>query len=324
MFSILIPTWNNLAYLKLCIQSIRQHSHYQHELVVHVNEGSDGTLKWLQQEGIQYSHSHDNIGVCLSVNHLAGMATKEWLLYMNDDMVCSPGWDEALTRKIKAAPDDRIFLSSLLIEPTPTKNNLVIFQNYGLSPDDFDAKKFASNYADIPHADMPGRASQPTLIARRWWTMVGGYSLEFSPGMSSDDDLLMKLWVVGFRDFIIVGDSRLYHFACRSTGRIRKNRGSRTFVLKWGITQKEFKQQYLNRSSRQVEPQAASSFPHATWRGRIKRAIYGMSSGLPLHDVFSWNPSPGAGMITPELTAGSDPYGLTSNLPRIAEQNPQG
>ena len=48
LFSILIPSWNNLAFLKLCVESIRKNSTYEHELLIHVNDGSDGTLEWVK------------------------------------------------------------------------------------------------------------------------------------------------------------------------------------------------------------------------------------------------------------------------------------
>ena len=44
MFSILIPSFNNLNYLKTCIKSLKKNSKFDHQLIVHVNEGSDGTL----------------------------------------------------------------------------------------------------------------------------------------------------------------------------------------------------------------------------------------------------------------------------------------
>ena len=44
MFSIIIPTFNNLEYLKITLNSILKNSKYIHEIIVHVNEGSDGTL----------------------------------------------------------------------------------------------------------------------------------------------------------------------------------------------------------------------------------------------------------------------------------------
>ena len=49
MFSIIIPTFNNIEYLKKCIESIKKNSFYNtHEIIPHVNEGSDGTLDFLK------------------------------------------------------------------------------------------------------------------------------------------------------------------------------------------------------------------------------------------------------------------------------------
>jgi GT2 family glycosyltransferase len=299
MFSILIPTWNNLPFLKLCIDSIRQHSVVDHEILVHVNEGADGTMAWLQHQGIRFSHSSGNIGICLAVNHLAGLASNDWLLYMNDDMVCCPGWDRALIQKIESAADDRIFLSSTLLEPKFTGNDRVIVQDHGRSPADFDAEGLLLHYMDVVRADMTGQASQPTLVAKRWWTMVGGYSLEFSPGMSSDDDLLVKLWIAGFRRFEIVADSRLYHFACRSTTRVRKNRGSREFALKWGITQSEFMRDYLAQPTCHQDALAAHCLPKPTLSGRFKRAFHGLFADIPLGDLAAWDPVPGRHLEPP-------------------------
>ena len=38
MFSIIIPTWNNLDFAKLCVESIRKNSAYQHQVILHVND----------------------------------------------------------------------------------------------------------------------------------------------------------------------------------------------------------------------------------------------------------------------------------------------
>src|SRR5581483_11278863 len=118
MFSIVIPTWNNLECLKLCIAAVKKHSAHDHEIIVHVNDGSDGTLDWVRAQGLKYSHARHNIGVCLSVNYLAAHASRDWLLYLNDDMVCCPGWDTALIEATQAAPANKLAMfSSTLIEP---------------------------------------------------------------------------------------------------------------------------------------------------------------------------------------------------------------
>jgi glycosyltransferase involved in cell wall biosynthesis len=86
MFSIIIPTWNNLPYLKLVVDSLRRHSAYDHQIIVHVNDGSDGTLDWVRSEGIEHTASPTNIGICHAVNLAAARATRDYVVYMNDDM----------------------------------------------------------------------------------------------------------------------------------------------------------------------------------------------------------------------------------------------
>ena len=54
MFSIIIPTYNNLEYLKNCINSIKKNSKYKHEIIIHVNVGNDGTTNYLDKENIKY------------------------------------------------------------------------------------------------------------------------------------------------------------------------------------------------------------------------------------------------------------------------------
>lgn len=293
MFSIVIPTWNNLEYLKLCVASIRTHSAYEHEIVVHVSDGSDGTLDWVRAQGLKYTYSRANVGVCIATNYLAARATRDWLLYMNDDMVCCPGWDTALVDAIRAAPSPLAMYFSTLIEPKEAGNPLVVVKDFGTTPESFDEAALLANYAAEPRPDITGQGAQPTLVHRMYWHMVGGYSLEFSPGMSSDDDLLMKFWVLGCRHFRIVGASRIYHFSTRSTKRVRRNRGGRAFVMKWGITQKEFKERLLLSSAdgaARSEPEA--QIAHATVLGRLRRVAYAIGD-YPLGDVAAWDAGAG-------------------------------
>jgi len=73
--------------------------------------------------------------------------------------------------------------------------------------------------------------------------------VEFSPGMSSDNDFSMKLWHAGCRVFLGVGDSLVYHFSETSTRRVRKNDGGRQFLMKWGLVQSTFDRHYLRRGA---------------------------------------------------------------------------
>ena len=305
MFSILIPTWNNLPYLRLCIDAIRRHSMADHEVLVHVNDGSDGTLDWVREQGIAHTHSTDNIGICLAVNQLAGMASYPWLVYLNDDMVCCPGWDTALQKAVDASDTDLIYLTPTIIEPRQTVNPLTIVQDFGVTVETFDEPRMLSEFANGERGDIVGQASPVSVVSKRWWDMVGGYSIEFSPGMGSEDDLMMKFWVAGCRRFVVLGDSRIYHFACRSTGRVRKNRGARTFVTKWGITLGEFRRTYLA----STRTDASAPLPTPTLLGRLKRAVYGLSGNFPLGDIAAWDSRAGLHVPPVDHTARSGEAG---------------
>ena len=68
MFSIVIPTLNNINYLKMCISSIKKNSKYDHEIIVHVNIGSDGTLEFLKKNNIKFTYTDYNDGIFEGVN----------------------------------------------------------------------------------------------------------------------------------------------------------------------------------------------------------------------------------------------------------------
>ena len=63
MFSILIPTYNNLNYLKICLNSIKKNSKFDHQIIIHINEGSDGTLDFIKNTGYDHTYSVENIGM---------------------------------------------------------------------------------------------------------------------------------------------------------------------------------------------------------------------------------------------------------------------
>ena len=126
MFSILIPTWNNLELLKLCVRSIQQNSTFKHQIIIHVNDGSDGSLAWVREQQFDHTASPDNIGICLAVNEAAMHARMDYILYLNDDMYCCPGWDTALVDKLKGIDTDLFMLSGTMIEPRNTNNPCVI------------------------------------------------------------------------------------------------------------------------------------------------------------------------------------------------------
>ena len=79
--SIIIPTYNNLKFLKFCLSSIKKNSYYNHEIILHVNEGSDGTTNFVKENKLIHTHSIDNIGLCSSINKAFSLVTTNHILY---------------------------------------------------------------------------------------------------------------------------------------------------------------------------------------------------------------------------------------------------
>ena len=79
MFSIIIPTYNNINYLKLCLASIKKNSSYDHEIIIHINEGGDGTKIFLDSANYKTTYSKKNTGVCVAFNQAVKKATKKFI-----------------------------------------------------------------------------------------------------------------------------------------------------------------------------------------------------------------------------------------------------
>ena len=213
-------------------------------------------------------------------------------------MVACPDWDTAFVAAIQSVDTTLALFFSTLFQPYGDKNTRgLLLQDCGTAPSNFSMEKLLALHHQSTSQDIEGYSLQPTLVYRQWWHALGGYSMEFSPGMSSDDDLLMKFWVAGCRHFRIVGASHFYHFSCKSTGRIQRNRGGREFLLKWGISQKDFYKNYLLQLNDPASPahsldNTAQLFPRATIKTRIKRALYSLFFRHPLKDLQAWDPAP--------------------------------
>ena len=246
-FSIVIPTWNNLALLKLCVQSIQNNSVDQHQIIIHVNDGSEGSLEWVKQSGLEYTYSPENIGICYAMNQAAALAKTDYILYLNDDMYCCPAWDERLWVHLDEIGDQPFMLSGTMIEPRATGNPCVVVADFGSEPENFDQAGLLARLPQLRRSHWFGSTWPHLLMRRHDWQMVGGFSTELSPGMSSDNDLSMKMWHLGCRVFLGIGDSFVYHFMSKSTGKVVKNNGRAQFLHKWGLTHAVFDRHFLRR-----------------------------------------------------------------------------
>ena len=253
MISIIIPTYNNLAYLKLAISSIKKNSTFDNEIILHINEGSDGTLEYIKKNNFKFSFSKINDGICIGCNKAASLSKYNLILYGHDDMYFCPNWDNILINEVKKLDTNLFYFSSTMINGDPKLNGHLNF-SAGETIEKFDEIKLLKNYDKLDHYDFQGSTWAPHLIHKEVWNKVGGFSEEYTPGTGSDPDLNMKLWNLGVRVFKGVSRSRVYHFGSVVTRQKEKkffsktdtgSKGSKIFLKKWGISIKFFKKYYL-------------------------------------------------------------------------------
>lgn len=244
MFSIIIPSFNNFQYLKLCVNSIKKNSKFDHQIILHINEGSDGSLDYVKENNIEHTYSKKNIGLCSAANLAAKKAITDYIIYSHDDMYFCPEWDEILFNEINKTKTNLYYFSGTMIDP----NGGHIRFDCGDKVENFNEEKLLNNYKKLNYFDYQGSNWAPHLIRKEIWDEIGGFSEEFNPGFASDPDLNMKLWNKGVRIFKGLSKLKVYHFgsiSLRKKSGLIRNKGSRQFLKKWGITISFFKKYYL-------------------------------------------------------------------------------
>jgi glycosyltransferase involved in cell wall biosynthesis len=262
VISIIIPTYNNIEYLKICINSIKKNSNFNHEVILHINEGEDGTLDYAKKNNIKFTYSKINSGICIGCNQAAKISKHDLLLYAHDDMYFCPNWDEILLNEVQKINSKMFYISGIMINGDPKLKGHIDFLS-GENAKNFDEDKLLKNYKKLEHFDFQGSTWAPHLIHKEIWNRVGGFSEEFSPGTGSDPDLNMKLWKIGVRIFKGLAKCKVYHFGSVVTRQKEKkyltktetgNKANKIFLLKWGISIKFFKKHYLKSDTKYNKP----------------------------------------------------------------------
>ena len=246
MFSILIPTFNNLNYLKICINSIEKNSKFKHQLIIHINEGSDGTLDFIKKQNYEFTRSNINIGMPKALNRSSKLINKDFVVISHDDFYFCPGWDVEFFNEIKKMNNKNFYLSGTMVGAGQVNFNA------GHTFEEFDENKLLNNIEKIKTFNFQGTTKCPGLVHKELWYKVGGWSEEFSPTGGDDTDFAMKLWKSDVRIFKGLGRALVYHFGSITTRKKPKNfftylgsRGNKIFLKKWGMSINFFETKYL-------------------------------------------------------------------------------
>ena len=253
--SFIIPSRDNLKYLKWCYNSIRKNLGDEHEICCGDDSSSDGTWEWLQEQSKvdknlkTYKVESDNRrGLVLLYDELIRhCATNEVVMIFHADMYACPNLDKEVFKyleKGKVVTVTRIEPS--LHPPGPEK----CLADYGVEPEEFDEDKLLSELKNFEDkTKITDGCFAPWAIYKEDFIRVGGHDRLFAPTSREDSDIFGRFVLHGY-EFIQTWGSFVYHLTSRGSrfnpaggGEVGKdspewqwsnNKNVRNYIRKWG------------------------------------------------------------------------------------------
>ena len=87
-FSVIIPTFNTLPYLKKAVESVLRQSYKNFEIIIVDNHSDDGTEEWVKEVGdkrIKFNQIHNSGQIAKSRNLGIKMSSSYWLAFLDSD-----------------------------------------------------------------------------------------------------------------------------------------------------------------------------------------------------------------------------------------------
>lgn len=96
MLSIITTVHNQLPMNRLFWNSLKRFTHFDFELVVVDNGSHDGSGAFFQKQGARVIRNDQNFAYPVTQNQGAAAASRDYLVFMNNDVEVSPQWDKRL------------------------------------------------------------------------------------------------------------------------------------------------------------------------------------------------------------------------------------
>lgn len=238
-YSIVILTYNQLEYTKVCIDSIRKYNSADNcEIIIVDNHSTDGTVEWLKdQVDIKYILNNENRGFPTGCNQGIELSQKDNDIFLlNNDTVIMP--NSIFNLRMGLYSDENIGATGAI------SNNVSYYQQISQQYEDFNgymnfaiSNNITNNNSYDQRVKLVGFAM---LIKRHVLDKVGLLDERFTPGNYEDDDLSLRIIVEGYK-LLLCKDSYIHHFGSVS---FRKNAdkynellsiNSNKFKEKWGF-----------------------------------------------------------------------------------------
>ncbi|MFO0915198.1 MAG: glycosyltransferase [Pirellulales bacterium] len=210
--SIIIPTFNQFQYTRLCLESIRRYTDEPLEIIVVDNGSTDQTRSYLAQfPDIRTILNESNLGFPKAVNQGIQVAHGAQFLLLNNDCIVTTGW---LRRMLEALDrDPRVGLVG------PVSNNVSGLQQIQVDYDDLaQLDGFAWDWS-LCHCGQNRPVDRLVgfclLIRRTVIERIGLFDERFGIGNFEDDDFCRRATQAGHLAVIAL-DSFVHHFGSKT------------------------------------------------------------------------------------------------------------
>lgn len=115
--SIIIPNWNGLHHLKVCLQALCKQQFEQFEVILVDNNSTDGSQKFVKENypEFQVIELKENQGFTGACNAGYAAAQGEIILLLNNDTEVEPEWLSAIVDAFQRYPEAGIIASKILL-----------------------------------------------------------------------------------------------------------------------------------------------------------------------------------------------------------------
>lgn len=240
MITFCISTFNNLPYLKLAIQSVRENSYYKDSpFIIHAENCDDGTDDWLEENSEKYKLEYyvDKndipLGIGGGMNFCANKVKTEYIMFLHSDFYVSQDWDLKLleTHQKHTTPS---WIFSQRIQPNIFKESsrpgtlIVPISEFGGYHNDFNEEYFlqyAKALSESNNFEISLGEGVSGLILKKDWDLIGGNDPLFSPTSWDDKDIFLRALLKNFK-LVLTTTSIVWHFGARGSHRLEENGGN--------------------------------------------------------------------------------------------------
>ena len=253
--SFILPSRNNLKYLKWAYNAIRKNQGtHTVEICIADDFSNDGTWEWCQEtmsndllfKAIR-NEGPTRLGHTILYDRLINdVATKDIAMIYHADMYLCPGALDAIGKHI--SPKTIVSLTRIeppLHPPGPEK----IFVEWGATePEDFNEETFLAWFSKLDKKEPTEGIFAPWAFYRKDFQEIGGHDPLFAPQSKEDSDIFNRFQLNGVK-FIQTWEGFVYHMTCRgsrfnptlTTPGTNSNeweaqniRSTKNFLRKWG------------------------------------------------------------------------------------------